>query len=965
MDVPEDLATTFVARPAEPGAPPAAASAPQQREAYAQLRRQDRLDALAQKVDSARRRARHARRSLRVAKFLKLDPALAQFFEADVIEASLAVGRAETELTDLRHTPVDTTLVTRAPHDWHRAYRDEAPPADPQPMLTPTGQLPTINPRASRDPAAATDTLGSSSAPSPNPPAPAAEPTAAAWEPTAPASQPTSPGAEPTAPGAEPSALAPEPTASAAEPPAFAAEPTGDPTVDAAPAARDRVRRDDHTDYLIHLADTHRAKIHHLADAAERHHPTDEFQADARLTQQDLQNLANRIDSVRAGAPAPTHLTPPAWARLNDDLDLRATAGVETGNESALTGSDDPPPIDRSRPYGKRGGLRPPLAVHQLDLERAMPRRSDGRVQRLADPREGGWFARANDGGPAADPTRGINCVDAVLSLFETYVHGRPRVAAPRTFDAYAQGEPTRPLGAEESGLARIEETTGGEFQGLCPYVGALPPEQAKAAVDQAMTNLHNHLYNAGPGAFAFIVTDSEQGTAHAWTAVNQNGTILFLDPQTARISETTPLYAHRGTTAPDNVVSMDALVVDSLGNPAPLPYHEAGLWSRKIPEPTGATLEHDQGEHDHQQHHADSPTEEQLTALTTSVTEAQSVADAALPRIRDLAAAIGGEVVDEENRVRPAASLISAFTATASSVDEFLEATTDRVRFSVVLPESDYAFRLVQALAHLEASGCQALEIASYWNNGRGHRNGLDVTVRTPAGFRMELQFPTELSRTVDSHTRELQELPNPTPIERVEAFLATLTINKLHAMPAHQPEGIPTLEGIIPVDTSLARWTTTPTGAAAWTAYREALAADDMTLNEALAHWALQPEDVPGIENLNPTTEPAPARSPSFLEPDTAALTIRPRTNNESPRDASSENESSPANPLAPQRSRAKCSANPRHAPTRDRNSIRKQRSDACSPLSPPATVRCSSPPWPRRRRRLLEFPPVFTEP
>lgn len=43
-----------------------------------------------------------------------------------------------------------------------------------------------------------------------------------------------------------------------------------------------------------------------------------------------------------------------------------------------------------------------------------------------------------NDGGPAADPTRGLNCVDCALSLFDTWAHGRPRVSAPRTFDAYA-----------------------------------------------------------------------------------------------------------------------------------------------------------------------------------------------------------------------------------------------------------------------------------------------------------------------------------------------------------------------------------------------------------------------------------------------------------------------------------------------------------------------------------------------
>ena len=86
---------------------------------------------------------------------------------------------------------------------------------------------------------------------------------------------------------------------------------------------------------------------------------------------------------------------------------------------------------------------------------------------RTADPRQGGWFALANDGGPQADPTRGINCLDCTLSLFETWVHGRPRVAAPRTFDGYLQGDIRRPVNGEAGGPGRVEEVTGGRFQKL------------------------------------------------------------------------------------------------------------------------------------------------------------------------------------------------------------------------------------------------------------------------------------------------------------------------------------------------------------------------------------------------------------------------------------------------------------------------------------------------------------------
>ena len=69
-------------------------------------------------------------------------------------------------------------------------------------------------------------------------------------------------------------------------------------------------------------------------------------------------------------------------------------------------------------------------------VEDLIPRDGGGRPQRLPNP-FARWFTKMNDSGPGADPTRGINCVDCVLSLFDTWLHGRPRVAAPRTFDAY------------------------------------------------------------------------------------------------------------------------------------------------------------------------------------------------------------------------------------------------------------------------------------------------------------------------------------------------------------------------------------------------------------------------------------------------------------------------------------------------------------------------------------------------
>ncbi|MEV4846783.1 toxin glutamine deamidase domain-containing protein [Micromonospora matsumotoense] len=258
--------------------------------------------------------------------------------------------------------------------------------------------------------------------------------------------------------------------------------------------------------------------------------------------------------------------------RINDDVAELAVGGVETGDRSVLTGDEGPPPIDRSRRYGQFGGLRPPLALHQTDLERQLPRQPDGSVVRTADPRQGGWFALANDGGPQADPTRGINCLDCTLSLFETWVHGRPRVAAPRTFDGYLQGDIRRPVNGEAGGPGRVEEVTGGRFQKLFAVDEDVPPGPAalRQSVERGYRNLHDQLILGGHGSYAFLITEWENGGSHAWVALNQNGTVLYLDPQAGTVRDR-PLYAHAGRRHPDNVVGIDALILGGDGRPMPL----------------------------------------------------------------------------------------------------------------------------------------------------------------------------------------------------------------------------------------------------------------------------------------------------------------------------------------------------------------------------------------------------------
>ncbi|WP_249030837.1 toxin glutamine deamidase domain-containing protein [Micromonospora echinospora] len=321
-------------------------------------------------------------------------------------------------------------------------------------------------------------------------------------------------------------------------------------------------------------------------DRSGKRQAADALLTEAREQERLSHQQADLAEEVREGAVLPdvTFVDDDAdfW-RINDDVAQLAEGGVETGSRSALTGGDDPPPTDQTRPYGERGGLRPPLALHQTDLERQMPREAGGSVTRTADPRRGRWFSLVNDGGPSADATRGINCLDCTLSLYETWLHGRPRVSAPRTFDGYYEGDVDRPIDGEWGGPGRVERATGGVYQRVTPSTEGLSPAAARQQVMQGYADLHGQLLSGGHGSFAFLVNTWEGGGAHAWVALNQNGTVLYLDPQIGTVSDRPP-YFHRGVAHPGNVAGLDALVVGPDGKPMPLPGREVGDFSEQQP---------------------------------------------------------------------------------------------------------------------------------------------------------------------------------------------------------------------------------------------------------------------------------------------------------------------------------------------------------------------------------------------
>ncbi|MGK5679878.1 toxin glutamine deamidase domain-containing protein [Actinoplanes sp. URMC 104] len=622
-------------------------------------------------------------------------------------------------------------------------------------------------------------------------------------------------------------------------------------------------RRDEYAAYLDAIAEQNRAKILDLgrqADAAiragstlrARHHRRQALELSEIVAE-----IEDEITQIRSGdlAPDRVEVDPPEWARINHDVGNLAPGGVRTGDLSALDGFGGRPPVDRTRHYNVTGGLRPPLAVHQVDLENAVPRDSAGRVSRFPDPREGTWFRLANDGGPAADPTRGLNCVDGVLALFDTYMHGRPRVSAPRTFDVYVHGNPDRPLGGEVEGVRRIRLATGSDFQNLCPYLADADPAQAKPAMDQAVRNLTHHLLNTGHGAYAFIVTELEGGGSHSWAAVNQNGTVLFLDPQIGRVAEHTPMYQHHGVPAPTNLVSLEALVVNAAGIPTPLPGHGPGTWSTEAPTGTDEGVEAIRAA---ERQAFASLSSADREALIESVAESEATAIQVSTDLHDVVRSLAGDahIVDEEYRVKSVESLgrkyLEDLILTGLDLDTYLATVKDRVRFSVETPEQGYGTTVASVLAGLRLRGYRTTQMASFWAD-RGRHNGLNVWLTDASGFRIEVQFPTPLSRAIGKdthHSYEVLRFGGSTSWDRVDAFLKILQVNKQRGIDERRPSDLHLIDGIRTKASTFASWLASE--AEMLTQYKAALSARRMSFEDHLRQYGLERDDVPGLEEM-----------------------------------------------------------------------------------------------------------------
>ncbi|MGW5557318.1 toxin glutamine deamidase domain-containing protein, partial [Micromonospora sp. NPDC003944] len=652
-----------------------------------------------------------------------------------------------------------------------------------------------------------------------------------------------------------------------------------------AEAARLRTRAVEHdrraVEYASYARQLHQAGNRQWADG---------WQRAANEESRAYSEWRDLADAVLAGTTAPSVVDISAtFEHANRDVGALALGAVETAGPSRLTSDDDPPPIDDSRPYGQPGGLRPPLALHQVDVERQMPRDPDGTVTRTADPRQGGWFGLLNDGGPAADATRGINCLDCTLSLFETWVHGRPRVSAPRTFDGYLDGDIRRPIRGEAGGPGRVEDVTGGRFQQLLAPASSQPTDvtHARQAADRGYRNLHDQLLLGGHGSYSFLVTEWAHGGSHAWVALNQHGTVLYVDPQNGVVRDR-PLY-------PD-VVGIDALVLSGDGRPMPLGGLPRGRFSERPDLPDHPPTQDDGGHGDPyinrmyllldgpgsaQQPHGSGgdPTAAselsgpaiELAQLTAgelaALTELRHRALAVADRVEETLTQVGRSVTealglqepvrlrDRASRVKGLGSLARKFVDEARGlnigVEEFSQTVNDVLRFLFEMPPGESYRQGVQlVLAGLREAGflVPQSDLKNFWRAGNRFY-GFNCTLRTPDGFLVELQLHTRHSREVWIQTHDDYEIlrrVSSRPEEHVHAFLRMLAANRGCQMPDSVPPG---LEDLFPTkDASFAKWLSK--NGDAWQKYRSWLDRQGVSFSQVVHEsggWTRTPKPRP----------------------------------------------------------------------------------------------------------------------
>ncbi|WP_344319188.1 toxin glutamine deamidase domain-containing protein, partial [Actinocatenispora thailandica] len=289
--------------------------------------------------------------------------------------------------------------------------------------------------------------------------------------------------------------------------------------------------------------DPRRAELRERAEQASRDAQDLTAEADRARTDADrLERAADQAATRAEGVEARIDRITETAIAADEQLDRFANDAGEQGQpidpqqgpqDSQLTGSDEPPSVRATRPYGRPDevggvGYKPPSETEQRALEEAL-RNAYGEIGRAPEP-QSGWLRRLLGPGDG-------NCVDRWLSLFDTYLHGRPTMAAEPVYTGYRGGEP-RPVPHGDL-RSRIDRATGGRFQTLF-HRDAVPARDAagrpavpELRADQAFARLEEQLRAAGHGSIAAIGAEWRDGGDHVYAAVNHVGEILYADLNT------------------------------------------------------------------------------------------------------------------------------------------------------------------------------------------------------------------------------------------------------------------------------------------------------------------------------------------------------------------------------------------------------------------------------------------------
>ncbi|HKS98352.1 MAG TPA: hypothetical protein VJT31_02385, partial [Rugosimonospora sp.] len=317
---------------------------------------------------------------------------------------------------------------------------------------------------------------------------------------------------------------------------------------------------------------------------------------------------------------------------------------------------------------------------------------------------------------------------------------------------------------------------------------------------------------------------------------------------------------------------------------------------------PPGAEPPHPTGEQPHQPAPSAQEIEQRILSelapdIQSKILEAvgpatRAIADSVMAHLQDAAhrvdQALGGDqgharLVGEDRRVKSPESLARKYVSdaleaeikgTPLSVDTFLGQANDIVRFSLEIPEGAYTGgRVLSVLHELGGLGYRAEDggpidpqqaVKNFWQAGNRFY-GLNVTLREPGGHLFELQFPTDRSWAAGKLTHDLYEqvrqeqLP---AVQRVDAYLKILAINREYGLPEHVPvdqNGLPA-----PKNRGFADWIQP----SVWDEYSAGIHAEGKTFASVIAEHGLTRDDFPRAETIGLFHEPGQVLLPRDLQ-------------------------------------------------------------------------------------------------